>query len=231
MTRLNILIAAAALIALACERTAPLQPGAPDFGLQAAPAANTAPIHVHIFVSDANGNPPVGDATPLYLLPKFGHAAILGPDGHQVTLGEWDAVSGRATVKCITTGTHTVIHVSGLIPKGVYTIWQLVFKAPGFDGTFTNLVGVGALGPNDGSENAFQASEAGEGEVSAITPAGLLSTVAPGASDRYSIAGCALTGEFEVHYVGAYHLDGQTNGPVPGARSTFAEQFGFRYMQ
>lgn len=231
MTRPSSSLAAAAIFALACDRTAPLQPAGPDFALQAAPAENAAPAHVYTFVSDAAGNPPVGDATPLYLLPRFGHAPILAPDGHQVTLGEWDAVSGRATVKCINKGTHTVIHVSGLIPNGVYTIWQLVFKAPGFDGTFANLVGVGALGANDGGDNAFRASAAGEGAVSAITPGGPLSALAPGATTKYDIAACSLQDEFEVHYVGAYHLDGRTYGPVPGARTTFAEQFGFAFHQ
>lgn len=231
MTRLNTLIAATAILPLACDRTAPLQPAAPEFGLQAAPIANTAADHVHTFVSDAAGNPAVGDATPLYLRPMFGHAPIMAPDGHHVTLGEWDAVSGRAVVKCINKGTHTVIHVRGLIPDGVYTIWQLVFKAPGFDGTFANLVGVGALGANEGGDNAFRASASGEGEVSAITRGGPLSTLAPGATTKYDIAACSLQDEFEVHYVGAYHLDGRTYGPVPGARTTFAEQFGFAFHQ
>lgn len=231
MTRLNTLAAAAVILVLGCDRTIPLQPAAPQFGLQSAPSETSPPDIVRTFISDVNGNPPSGGDTPLYLLPRFGHAPILAPDGQQVTLGEWEAVQGQARVKCVESGTHTVLHVSGLIPKGVYTIWQLVFKAPGFDGTFTNLVGVGALGENDGSQNVLRASETGEGQVSAISPSGPLSALAPGASDHYSIAGCALTGEFEVHYVGAYHLDSRTYGPVPGARSTFAEQFGFRYMQ
>ena len=60
----------------------------------------------------------------------------------------------------------------------------------------------------------------GEGAVSAITRPGPLSTFG-------SIAACALTGEFEWHVVGAYHIDGQSHGPTLGPAGSAVEQFGF----
>src|SRR5439155_20005338 len=97
------------------------------------------------------------------------HAPILAPDGHHVTLGEWLKASGKASVKCVNKGTHVVVELSGLIPKGTYTIWYVSFDK---DGNFT---GVGSLGLNDGSQNHFVASASGEGQLSAIMPSGPLS--------------------------------------------------------
>ncbi len=146
---------------------------------------------------------------------------VLAPDGHQVTLEEFLAPSGRAGVKCIADGTQSVLHFNGLIPNGTYTIWQIVFKSPGFDGTFANRIGVGSLGPNDGSGNTFVADGDGEGEISAVSPAGNLSILG-------TIPACWLPpGVFEMHLVGAYHIDGQSHGTRPGPAGTFIEQFGF----
>ena len=39
---------------------------------------------------------------------------VLAPDGHQITLGEFKGVIGRALVTCINTGTFTALHFSGL---------------------------------------------------------------------------------------------------------------------
>ena len=49
-------------------------------------------------------------------------APVLAPDGHHVSLGEWKAAEGTATVKCIGQGTHTTVHFSGLLPGGTYTV-------------------------------------------------------------------------------------------------------------
>src|SRR6266852_9740313 len=45
---------------------------------------------------------------------------VLAPDGHQITLGEFRQADGRVFVKCINTGTLSVVHFSGLIPGGTY---------------------------------------------------------------------------------------------------------------
>lgn len=173
--------------------------------------------NVYIHVEDANGQPPVGDATLLF--DNRGHTPVLAPDGHQVTLGEYSMAKGWADIKCINKGTHVVVHAQGLIPNGVYTIWTLVFKSPGFDGTFANLIGNGALGAPDGSENAFTASPDGTASFSIIMPAENLSI--------FGSVGNCLGSSYEVHLVAAYHSDNMTHGSSPGAPTTWVVQFGY----
>lgn len=185
---------------------------------------NGAPLKVELVrptfnIEDANMHTPVGDATLLWN--NVGHIPVLAPDGHQVTLGEFQRVSGYANIKCVNKGTHVVVHLMGLIPKGVYTIWVVTFKAPGFDPTFANQIGEGSLGAPDGSQNAFTASQAGTASLSVIMPAGSLS--------RFGSVGTCLSSEYEVHFAAAYHLDGLTHGGSPGAENTFVIQFAFPF--
>lgn len=177
-------------------------------------------IHIYTDVEDANMMPPMGNNTILFN--KTGHVPILAPDGHHVTLGEFNSASGKAEVKCMNNGTHVEIHMHGLIPKGVYTIWIMTFKTPGFNGTFDNLTGVGALGAPDGSQNAWVATSNGKGELSVTTPAEMLSIFG-------SVPNC-FGGEFEVLLSAAYHLDGRTHGGSPGDFTNYVLQFGFPVM-
>lgn len=173
--------------------------------------------HVYINVEDAKNRPPEGNATLLYDID--GHTPVLAPDGHQVTLGEYNMPSGYAKIKCTNMGTQVVAHMKGLIPNGVYTIWVLTFKSPGFDGTFGNLIGNGALGASDGSGNVFTASAAGTASLAVTMPAGSLSLFG-------SVGDCFST-EYEVHLVAAYHSDFMTHGSAPGPPTTWVVQFGF----
>jgi hypothetical protein len=189
---------------------------------QTSPARNPNLVHVPLFVEGADYFSPVGPATPLY--ESRMHQPILAPDGHQVTLAEFNAPTGEASVKCLDHGTHVTLHVSGLIPNGVYTVWVLTFRAPGFDPTLSNLSAVGALGTPDGTRNVFTASSRGAGDITAITRFGPLSMLG-------SIGDCALTDEYEFHVVGAYQIDGQTYGPNLGPDGTAVEQFGFVFKR
>lgn len=126
---------------------------------------------------------------------------ILAPDGHHVTWGEYSQMSGRAALRCGPKGTHVVIQLSGLIPKGVYTLWVFVFDENG------KRLGAGALGAPDGSESGFIASASGRGTLAAHHPEGTLSAI------PYDV-GCLLD-EVVVHLVVAYHLDGLVYGPFP----------------
>ncbi|MEN3339485.1 MAG: hypothetical protein V7647_3161 [Acidobacteriota bacterium] len=164
--------------------------------------------------------------TPLYRVANgagapIGPFPIFAPDGHQLTLKEYVNLSGSAAVKCINEGTHAVIHVSGLIPYGVYTLWYVVPNAappPLF-------LMVGPAGTDDGSQNRFDASASGEGELSTITPAGHFVFI-PG-----NFPSCALTLR-EFHLVGAYHIDQRTWGPNPGnGGGTVIDSFAFIYRQ
>jgi hypothetical protein len=193
---------------------------------QTAPQRQSSPFTIEAELADAQGNPPASPDTPLYnkggpLGPCSPNAPILAPDGHQVTLGEWRQVDGMASVKCLGTETHVVIHFTGLIPKGLYTVDVVTFKAPGFDGTLANLIGVGALGPNDGSENSVVASESGEANLSVMHPDGPLSLVG-------KVGGCLLD-QVAFQLVGIYHLDGMSHGPVPGAPCDFVDAFAWTF--
>ncbi len=175
--------------------------------------------HVYAHVEDANGQPPVGDATLLF--DNRGHTPVLAPDGHQLTLGEYNTATAWAEITCMNKGTHVVMHAKGLIPNGVYTMWALVFKSPGFDGTFVNLIGNGALGAPDGSENVFTASSDGTASLSVNMPEENLSI--------FGRVGNCLGKSFEVHLVAAYHSDNMTHGSSPGNPSTWVVQFGFPF--
>lgn len=179
-------------------------------------------------------NPP--DSTLLW--GAHANTVLYAPDGHQLTWGEYKNVQARAEAKCEGDGTHVVMHLSGLVPNGTYTIWVLVLNGPFPAGPnpanplspngpfpFGNLVGIGSLGANDGSENSFHASAAGEGEITVVMPPGPLSTMPPWLNFNYDVAGCLLD-EVEFHLVGVYHSDGQTYGPAPGYVHHAEVQFG-----
>src|SRR5205085_3645261 len=121
----------------------------------AAPVRNRQIVHVPFFIQDASGGTPTAGSALLF--ESRAHNPILAPDGHQITLDEFNSVEGQASVKCVRKGTHIVLELSGLIPGGLYSTKLLTFKAPGFDGTFTNLIGLGTLGSGDGDHSSFVA--------------------------------------------------------------------------
>src|SRR5216683_1868773 len=79
-------------------------------------------------------------------------APVLDPDGSQMTLGQFNAVTGRAALKCVTSGTHAVLHFSGLRPFGIYSAWIVI---PPFT---PDPQGVGSLGNTALSNNGFVAA-------------------------------------------------------------------------
>jgi hypothetical protein len=154
------------------------------------------------------------ESTPIYES-REGNP-VLAPDGHHVTWGEFSSAEGAIIAKCVPKGTHATVHLSGLIPSGLYSVWNFVFDSPGSQDNLENRDGFGALGPNDGSRNTFRASASGEGRISGITPPGDLTRAG-------EIGACALTDEFQWYVIGVYHIEGQTYGPD----GTAVEQFGF----
>ena len=187
MKSLALLVTIAALFAVGCTTSSPVGPEPSLRATDAAAAASRQPggslptsgptgehvvplaaptrtseiEHLALFIQDANGLLPTDASAPLFEARL--HHPILAPDGHQVTLAEFNAVAGEKSVKCVAQGNHVVLQLHHLIPNGVYTIWNVVFKAPGFDPTFANLIGLGALGSPAGTQNVFRASAAGEG--------------------------------------------------------------------
>jgi len=176
-------------------------------------------------VYDISGNPAVAVDTLLYsnssglcdhLFP------LVATDGHHITLGEWRRAKGHASIKCGRKGTHVTLQLTGLIPNGVYTVWVGTFQAPGLTPDFANLIGLGALGAPDGSQNVIVASPNGTAALSVFHPPGNLSMF--GSSE-------CLSEEFEVLLWLPLHLDGQTHGGVPGDECELGFQGGFRFRQ
>src|SRR5438067_5232117 len=91
-----------------------------------APVRNQAIVHVPFFIRDASGNIPSDRAALVFEVRKGN--PVVAPDGHQLTLAEFNATAGRASVKCVQQGTHAVLELTGLIPHGVYTVWNVVFR-------------------------------------------------------------------------------------------------------
>lgn len=189
-----------------------------------APARATS-MPVLFFVT--GGPPTYAAVTPMspastLLWDLRGKMPVIAPDGHQVMLGEYLMATGHATDKCINGATHTVLHFSGLLPSATYTVWQLAYTSPGAQADpGTNLIGLGAAGPNDGSGNAFRTSASGEGDLSVVTP--------PGPLSLFGVMGACALDQAEVQYIAAYHFDGLTHGGTPGPDGTFAEQVGFSF--
>lgn len=209
------------LFTVGCADSSPV---APDASLAVVTAARQSSdiVHIPFFIQDGGGQAPIAPSTPLFEIRT--HQAITAPNGQQITLAEFAAVEGSASVQCVARGTEVTLQLRNLIPNGLYTIWNVVFKAPGFDPTFANLIGLGALGSPAGTQNVFRASATGDGGISATTGADPLSM-------QGSIGACALTDEFEWHIVGAYHIDGQAHGASLGPDGTAVEQFGFIFKR
>ena len=140
---------------------------------------------------------------------------VLAPDGHQITLGEFRQADGRVIVKCINTGTLSVVHFSGLIPGGTYTVWQFIFA----NGASMPRTAAGAVGDNGITgeiQNFFTASAAGEGQISLTSPPGPLSA-------EGTLNGCWLDNPL-VRLELVYHLDFITHGSRPGPMDTWVFQ-------
>ncbi len=185
-------------------------------------AVNLEVMAIDSFLLDANGDAPSDLHAPLYEARE--RNPVIAPDGHPVTLKQFNAVTGTAGVSCVETGTKVDLHLRGLIPNGVYTIANVTFKSPGSGPMLENMIGLGTLGTPDGAESTFQASPCGEGDISAITPAGSLSMLG-------SIGECVLGEAFEWQIMGVYHIDGHTYGPTLGPDGARVEQFAFVFKR
>lgn len=180
-------------------------------------------VAIPFFVETADGQLPSDPSDLLYEIRK--QEPVIAPDGHHVTWGEFSAIQGSASVKCTEKGTQAVINVSGLIPNGVYTIWNVTVKAPGFDPSKAdfNITGIGAAGDGNGQDNVITASPSGTISITTKSLGGSLSMFG-------EIGDCPISDEFEWHLVGTYHIDGKTYGRDLGPDGTVAEQFGFIFQ-
>lgn len=176
---------------------------------------------VHLFLADAAGEAPSDPQGPVYESRKMN--PVVSPDGHHLTLEEFDGVKGSMKMTCTKKGTRVDLELEGLIPFGLYSVWVLVFEEPGFTPDFAYEIAEGVPGGNEGFRSSFVAGSDGTGTYSEIVPAGDMSFFG-------NITNCLLD-EYEVHIVGAYHLDGQTYGGELGPDGKAVEQFGWVYQQ
>jgi len=140
---------------------------------------------------------------------------VLNPDGTQMTLGQYNTVTGRSAVKCIRNGSHSVLSFRNLRPNGVYTIWiVLLDSVPG------PPIGVGGLGRTALNENSFVANRNGEGEIARTTPEEDLSIFG-------HVGPCMLDAPLIFELV--YHSDGLTHGGDPGPPNTWVTNARFLY--
>jgi len=214
------LLVAGFFIFTGCEKSDPSDTSSNLGGTEAARPVNKNTLVLPFFVEGANQEwwANLGDNSNLY--EKRTHSQILGPDGHPVTWSEWNRVTGTAKVNCTGQGTRLNVTVDGLIANGVYSLWVMPFQPPGFDTAYTNVSGFGAAGRNDGSQNVFQASASGSARFHVSIPAGALSSFG-------SVSGCIPEDEYEVHFVGIYHIDGKPGTTTPGPAGKYVEQFAF----
>lgn len=167
-------------------------------------------------VTNALGTEPTeGDDalyTPLVFEQPLGELhPIMAPDGHQVTLSEWQTATGSATVFCKDGTTVYQMQFNGLIPNGVYTIWNFLLTRPlaptdGIDFS-VDINGNGALG--NGTLNSLVASDTGAASLEVTVGEGPLSMFGMQPS-------CAITSVPGFILVINYHIDGQTHGSIPG---------------
>ncbi len=182
-------------------------------------------------ITDADGNAlsSMSDPnTPIYAS-RGSKPAFLAPDGHHLTLGEFDRVQGLALANCSGAGTHLTLNLSGLLPDGIYTLW-LVIKEPGMDGAPTPI-GLGSFGAAAGGDSQLIVAADGTSSISVLQPAGPLTNSIPpqpeaSMDERYVVGSCLFEEAiFEAHVI--YHNDGSMYGDYPGSGETWATQAAF----
>ncbi len=182
-------------------------------------------------ITDADGNTisAMSDpSTPIHAS-RGSKPAFLAPDGHPLTLGEFDRVQGVAIAHCSSAGTHLTLNLSGLLPDGMYTLW-LVIKEPGMDGAVTP-VGLGSFGAAPGGDSQLIVAADGTSSISVLHSAGPLTNSIPpqpeaGMDERYVVGSCLFDEPiFEAHVI--YHNDSLMYGDWPGPGETWATQAAF----
>jgi hypothetical protein len=130
-------------------------------------------------------DPPIGMLTP-----------IKTPDGHHLTLSEWENASGNLVVSCNGNSTKVDISLQGMIPNGTYTFWLNFLNKKKIPGELINfgsdLVKIEPLG--SGILNIQQADDNGV----------ITATV--------NHSSCILTEEAALVLVVDYHINGNTYG-------------------
>lgn len=211
MGRVSLCVAAAALL------SGPLFAGGIDgevILLEFASFSEVGMVEQDVFVSDDKGGvkriPPANVAemqdTAIFATttsPPF-EPLNLNPDERYpkgrdlgLTLAEWLGASGKGRYMCDSGRATVEIAFRGLVPNGVYTMWNFIDAEPPTDPWQTILV---PLGARDGSQATFHADENGAAAYKAVFEPCLELTA------TQTVTGLAA----------AWHVDGKTYGASPG---------------
>src|SRR5215510_7458020 len=134
--KITMLFAAITLLTTAsCQKEDTTPSSSSDMSMKKSmsPLRNSEVVPFLDFIQDYNYVTPTSDTVLIY--EALAHNPITAPDGHQLTLAEFLSASGRASVKCVNSGTHVVLNMHGLVPNGVYSIFVSTFQSPGFTPT------------------------------------------------------------------------------------------------
>ncbi|MGI9546155.1 MAG: carboxypeptidase-like regulatory domain-containing protein [Flavobacteriaceae bacterium] len=157
-------------------------------------------------VRTATGDVPSSGSDLLYAVNVFTDQALvplIGPDGMQVTLAQWDNAEGTVEIYCEGKTSHMEFTFSGLLPEGAYTLWVAPMNG-------SNITGTGALGDSSGSDNILDVDATGNASISIAMDSGSLSVFG-------SLSSCVMTSQTDVVLILDYHIDGLTHGSSPGA--------------
>ncbi len=176
------------------------------------------------FVKDESGNQPLDSQGKIYT--KHNENPITAPNGDHIKWGEFMSISGNAHANCTENGTLIDLTAYGLVPNGIYSLWNVIANAPGIDAGYEgyNIIGKGAAGRGDGLDNVFTASPEGKAQITLLSPSGSLSMFG-------EIEDCALTTPSVWYVVGCYHIDGKTYGKTQGPVGQSVEQFAFKLTE
>ena len=170
---------------------------------------------------------------PLFENHTEDHLSVLMPDGTTpVRYSDIANVMGTLTVLDVgAQGTQVSIDVEGLLPGGLYTAWIDLYQSPGFTSDFAHELAVGALGydtanppanPLNFVGNVIVADAMGHAQLEMIQPAGPASWFTTDLVDGFEVPPYVLDSPVsEFHVVLAYHTDGMSWGPRPGAGAGF----------
>ncbi len=162
-------------------------------------------------VRDQEGNLPTDDSEPLYAANTYEAPLgflkpILAPDGHTVTLFEFNRAKGSIMATCDGSMTRVDMALEGLIPNGTYTVWLAFLKTKKTVGQaieFNDWVYATKppLGTPSGTENVLIADAEGKIKVTKAH------------------SSCILTDEAALVIPVIYHINGMTfgGGEIPDA--------------
>jgi len=156
-------------------------------------------------IVDKDGNTPTAANELLYAKNNFDEPLgqlneIKAPDGHHITLSEFQTANGDLLVHCNGNSSTVEILLEGMIPNGTYTFWLAYLKRKvkvgesiDFANDFVNFTNP-PIGLSDGSGNVVVADVNGKIETT------------------LTHSSCILTDEVALVIPVLYHLNGKTFG-------------------